>query len=438
MPEIQGPKKGSGEKKSRQFISEKIVKQPLTKKEVAVRGACVVCAALIFGAVAAFSFAAVEPFAGRLFGEEESAETPVLIPKDEPTDAPASDETVTQESEPIEEQVQTVMENYRFTVDDLNSMLSSLRMQVQKAEKGIVTVHSVRQGTDWFDNSMETTGLYAGVIVADNGQEILILTPDAAVENADSIRVTFEEKQEKDGQIKQKDTVSGMAVVSVSIGALDSSVRDSLEALTLGNSYTVRQGDLILAVGGPTGMVHSLDYGYVSYVQKNAQMADRVCRVLYSCIAADAQKGTFLLNTSGELIGWAMESQGSADVGGSSQAVQIMGISDYKGILEKLTNGTSAPYLGVIGQEVSESMTAQGLPKGIYVMNVVADSPAYSAGIQSGDVIVGINGSSITSMKEYQSAVDGMETGQQVTVSVERNGRDQYAQLEFPVTVGSR
>ena len=228
-----------------------------------------------------------------------------------------------------------------------------------------------------------------------------------------------------------------MAVVSVSIGALENSVKDSLEVLTLGNSYTVRQGDLILAVGGPSGIVHSLDYGYVSYVQKNALMADRVCRVLYSRISADAQKGTFLLNTSGELIGWAMEPQGNAD-GSVNSTVQIMGISDYKGILERLTNGAQAPYLGVIGQEVSESMTAQGLPSGIYVMNVVTDSPAYNAGIQSGDVIVGINGASVTSMKEYQSAVDGMEVGQQATVSVERNGREQYAQLEFPVTIGSR
>ena len=201
MPEIQGPKKGSGEKKSRQFISEKIVKQPLTKRQVATRGVFVVCTALIFGAVSAFSFMAVKPFAGRLFAEEEPTETPVFIPKDEPTDVSAPDETEPTESEPIEEQVQTVMENYRFTVDDMNSMLSSLRMQVQKAEKGIVTVHSVQQGTDWFDNSMETTGLYAGAIVADNGQETLILTPDSAVENADSIRVVFGEKQETDGQI---------------------------------------------------------------------------------------------------------------------------------------------------------------------------------------------------------------------------------------------
>ena len=48
MPEIQGPKKGSGEKKSRQFISEKIVKQPLTKRQVATRGVFVVCTALIW------------------------------------------------------------------------------------------------------------------------------------------------------------------------------------------------------------------------------------------------------------------------------------------------------------------------------------------------------------------------------------------------------
>ena len=54
----------------------------------------------------------------------------------------------------------------------------------------------------------------------------------------------------------------------------------------LGNSYQVRQGDLLAAVGSPAGVVHSLDYGFVSYVVKSSPMVDQHCRILYSDILA--------------------------------------------------------------------------------------------------------------------------------------------------------
>ena len=62
-----------------------------------------------------------------------------------------------------------------------------------------------RQKTDWFDNPVETSGLYAGAVIAKTGQELLILTPEAAVEQADSIKVSFSGVSDVDGKMKQKD-----------------------------------------------------------------------------------------------------------------------------------------------------------------------------------------------------------------------------------------
>lgn len=72
--------------------------------------------------------------------------------------------------------------------------------------------------------------------------------------------------------------------------------------MPLGNSYQVRQGDLLAAVGSPAGVVHSLDYGFVSYVVRSSPMVDQHCRILYSDILANAECGTFLINTDGELV----------------------------------------------------------------------------------------------------------------------------------------
>lgn len=437
MPEKNDPGKKQGEK--RQFINEKIVRQPLTRGQVLKRLLAFFFVAVLFGVVAAVSFAVSKPFAVRYLGDETTQpESSISIPKDEvPETLPeqTAEVSTTQETEPIEEQVQSAIEKYRYSVDDLNSLYGSLRSLAQKASKGIVLVHSVKQDVDWFDNPVETTGAYAGAVIASTRRELLILTPEAAVGKADSIKVMFEDGTEVDGHIKQKDRISGMAVVSVNIDDVGESTWKTVETLALGNSYTLKQGDLVIAVGSPAGMVYSIDYGFISYVMKNAQVVDGVRRALYSDICANTQMGTFLVNTSGELVGWATEELKSDS---NQHMTEVMGISDYKGILERLSNGLSAPYIGIYGQEVGSGMSNQGLPQGVYVQNCVLDGPAYNAGIQNGDVITQIGEREISSMKEFQAALDNLATGQTVCVVVERNGRDQYAELEFQVTVGAR
>lgn len=443
MPEERDSGKRPGENGKRRFINEKVVKPPLTRRQMAKRTLALLFVAVIFGIVAAVSFVVTMPLANRYLGEKQPKESSsISIPKDEPaesaTEAETEGEATTEaESEPIEDKVQSALENYRYTVDELNSMLASLRQRVQKADNGIVVVHSVQQEVDWFDNPVETTGLYAGAVIARTSQELLILTPEAAVEKADSIKVTFGSSRDVDGRMKQKDTTTGMAIVSVNVSDVEESTLKAVEVVPLGNSYTVREGDLVVAVGAPAGVVHSMNYGFISYVLKNAQMIDQHCRLLYSDIPADIEKGTFLLNTSGELIGWAMEAH-QGDGGTHRGVTEVMGISDYKGILERLSNGRGAPYLGIVGQEVSDAMSAQGLPEGIYVMNTVADGAAYNAGIQNGDIITKVDDKELLSMKDYQSMMENLECGQLINITVERNGRDQYTQLEFQVTAGSR
>ncbi|RHV86101.1 PDZ domain-containing protein [Clostridium sp. OF09-36] len=441
MSEVRDPeKKPEHEKKNdRDFISEKIVRPAPSKKQVGTRMATAACAGIIFGVVSAVCFVLTRPIMEQLSDGNKPTASAVSIPKDELESSVEAQETESAsetETEPVEEMVQSALEHYRYTVDDLNSLLNSLRSKALAVDKSVVVVHSVQQNTDWFDNPVETTGLYAGVIIAKTSQELLILTPEDAVEQADSIKVTFENGNDVSGHMKQKDTTSGMAIVSVSAGDISTSLLKDLEPVPLGNSYQVRQGDMIASIGSPAGVVHSLDYGFVSYVVRSNPMVDQHCRMLYSHILTDADRGTFLMNTDGELIGWAVSASDSSAAG--SNMAEIFGISDYKGILEKLSNGQGVPCVGIVGQEVTEVQMDGGMPAGIYVMNAVTEKPAYNAGIQNGDILTQIDKTPITSMKEYQAAVEKMTCGQTVHITVQRNGRDSYTQLEFDVTVGSR
>ena len=438
MSEIRDPEKKPEKKNDRDFISEKIVRPAPSRKQVGTRMATAACAGVIFGVVSAVCFVLTRPILEQLSEGNRPTTSSISIPKDElesPAEAMENERVAETETEPVEEMVQTALEKYRYTVDDLNSMLNSLRGKAQTADKSVVVVHSVQQNTDWFDNPVETTGLYAGMIIAKTSQELLVLTPEAAVEQADSIKVTFENGNDVSGHVKQKDAISGLAIVSISAQDISAVQLRDLEPIPLGNSYQVQQGDLIAAVGSPAGVVHSMDYGFVSYVVRSNPMVDQHCRMLYSNILADAGKGTFLVNTDGELVGWAQELDGSES---SDRVTEVFGISDYKGILEKLSNGQAVPCIGIVGQEVTDAQVENGLPAGIYVMNAVTDKPAYNAGIQNGDILTELAGEPVTSMKEYQAALDKMTCGQVVHVTVARNGRDTYTELEFDVTVGSR
>ncbi len=79
---------------------------------------------------------------------------------------------------------------------------------------------------------------------------------------------------------------------------------NDLEPVELGNSYSVKQSDLVLAVGSPAGIVHSTNYGNISYVAKNVQTTDGNTRVFYTDMAGNASVGTFIIDLEGKMIGW--------------------------------------------------------------------------------------------------------------------------------------
>lgn len=436
-------KKGTGQvpDKKRPFIREKIAKPPLTKGQMFKRILIYVLIAVLGGAAAGVSFAVAGPLAEKYFVPQTTEEViPVTIPTDvEPVSSQAEpqteEETSEEETEPIEDIMQSAIEQYQYNIHDFNTMYDTLRNIVQAADNSVVVIHSVQQGVDWFNNPLVTSGAYAGVVIASTDRELLILAPDTSVEDADAISIGFSDGTEAAGTVRQTDTVSGMTVISVNKEDMQSDAGQQIEALGLGNSYNLRQGDVLVAVGAPSGAVRSSAYGFISYVQRNVQVPDGATRILYADIKGNAAAGTFLLNTAGELVGWVTDKvTGSGD----SDMAQIMVISEYKSILEKMTNGIPVPYVGIYGQEVTQAMRDNGVPIGVYVSECIIDGPAYNAGILRGDVITNIDGRDIITMMDYESKMTELAAGDQAVVTVKRLGAGEYIELEYQVTIGER
>ena len=175
--------------------------------------------------------------------------------------------------------------------------------------------------------------------------------------------------------------------------------------------------------------------GMVSFVAKNVQTVDGQTRMFYTDVPCSEEKGTFFLNLSGQLIGWATDMFRTEESVGETM---IMPISEYKSILQRLSNGIDSPYLGLMGLEVSAAMQEEGLPKGIYITESIAEGPAYLAGIQNGDILTKIQGQDVTTIRDFQNQMEAMHNGVEVLITVERKGIDAYKEIEYRVTIGAR
>lgn len=439
------PAKEDREEK-REFIREKIVKQPLSKREQGKRLIFCACTAAMFGVIAAVSFTVAKPLAERYVGSGEDSTAPTVhFTKDEPESLPVESAAISEkedvpkqqdEEKQFQKQLDNAMRDYALSEEHVNAVYVALRSVGQKADKGIVTIRSGKEQQDLFGNPIESTGNYAGAVIARTRGEYLIFTSADGVRDASSIQVAFYDGSRTAGSVKQIDEVLDMAVVSVPASELSEQLKNGIELLPLGNSYSVKAGDPVIGVGGPAGMVHSMTTGTISYVAKNVSLTDGMSRILYADLSSNARVGTFLLNMSGELIGWSSDQYA---VEGNTSQTAAVAISDYKVILEKMSNGVSCAYFGIRGQEITEVLSQHnGIPRGVYVTDAVTGGPAYDAGIQNGDVIVKFGGAEILSFQDLQTQIESIESGKPVMVTVMRQGREGYAQLEYYINIRAR
>ena len=332
------------EERSWQFIQEKIVRQPLSRRQIVRYIILTVICAVLFGTISAVCFTVTKTVVRKIMGQEKIEESrSITIPKDEPeTSAPVqqTQEASTEETEPVEEKVRSELEKYPYSLEDLNKMYGNLRTLVSEADSSIAAIHSIQHEKDWFDNPIETTGQFSGVVIDARKEEVLILAPTEAIETADSLEVAFSDSAVLPGAVKQTDSRMGLTMIRVDATSLDDAQFEKIKPVKLGNSYGVRQGDLVISMGSPAGMVHSSSYGFISYIAKNVKMTDGNARVLYADIKSKADAGTFLFNTEGELVGWATDRyEQDVDTGMKT----FMSISDYKGALELLSIGIQEP-----------------------------------------------------------------------------------------------
>ena len=408
------------------FVKEKIKKQPFYQNKTLRRAALQLIFSVVCGAVACFVFVIVHPWMERTFGEQEMTE--ITIPQEE------EEETVTEPQEETEDEEPVVITEPReLEVEDYADLYTKLKEVADTAGKSLVTVTASSSGTDWFNETYESRRELSGLLVGNNGVELLILAPYSQVEGADTLQAAFADGSTLAAVLKNYDSVTDLAVLSVNLADVEEDTLESIRMAELGSSKSLKAGEPVIAVGSPAGIAGSVKYGNLVASGYKVSVIDGEYNLLITDMERSEKGSGVVLNLSGQVIGLLEDSYLNSSNEG---ALTAYAISDMKDIIEHLSNSQDLVYMGIHGTDVTEEISeAQGIPTGVYVTGMEADSPAMNSGIQAGDIITEINGKTITSLSQIREMLLKFSREQVIQVVVMRQGKDGYKEIECSVTL---
>ena len=312
--------------------------------------------------------------------------------------------------------------------------LSKLAAQVNRS---IVTVTAVENGVDWFLNDSEKTSSTCGLIYADNKVELLILVNLSRVQDASEIRVTFQNGTTVIGTLYDQDATTGLAVVAVEHEDITQEMEDSYTMATLGDPFSIASGEPVLALGSPNGYLYSMEPGIVTNKKSFEYVTDGKVELFNLDIADNANGDGVIVNMDGEVLGLITHTFKSNL---NKNICTVLSLnSKLKTLIQDLANKRERTYLGIVGAELTEDVASTlNSSLGIYVTDVVGESPAYAAGIQRGDVITAINDVSITNFTSFETLLRNAGIGKKVRLSIIRTTKDTNNKMEIEVTLTSK
>ena len=413
------------------FITEKIIKKDKSRYINLMK---LLLSAVVFGVVAMATALFTRPGLEKFIVKSTKEKETISIEKDTTVFQNSTEVIGTEDTEAFKNIAESIIDEHSYDEEDVKAMYKVLANLANDLDSCVTAIHSIKNEKDWFDNLIESGHYYSGLVIAKTENEVLVLCPVQAIDAADTINVSFKNNYSKQATVKSADGHIGLAILSVDTSDADSGIKEGIEVIALGNSYLVSRGDIALAIGSPTGFNYSTGYGWVSYISKDVSIVDSTAMFMYTSLALDNTRGSFLVNTSGELIGIA-----SAAYPSEAGASVAIGISDLKARLEYMINAMPAAYIGIKPIDINAKAKESGVPEGIYVTEVVADSPSYISGIQVGDIISEIDGIKVSSTAAYKEVIDKLTVGKEINIKLYRdNGKNEYSQLDINLTVASR
>ncbi len=258
-------------------------------------------------------------------------------------------------------------------------------------------------------------GFGSGFIISEDGY---IVTNAHVVAEATDIRVSLQDRSSYKAKLIGADKRSDIALIKVEA--------NDLPIAELGDSDQVKVGQWVLAIGSPFGFEYTATQGIVSAVARSLPDDTYVPFIQTDVAVNPGNSGGPLYNTDGKVVG--VNSQIYSRSGGYMGLSFAIPINVAKDIVEQLKSKgyASRGWLGVMIQNVDQSLAESfGLtkPEGALVAQITPDSPALSADLKVGDIILQFNGSPVSRSSDLPPLVGSTPVNKSVPVVIMREGK---------------
>ncbi|HEY4675466.1 MAG TPA: trypsin-like peptidase domain-containing protein [Candidatus Bathyarchaeia archaeon] len=324
-------------------------------------------------------------------------------------------------------------------LQELQSEVQALQAKVEALEQNGTTLSEI------YDNARDSVVMIQGTTVNGTIQAsgfvynysgtIVVLTNNHVVSGTSEISVTFSNGNGYAATVKGTDPYADFAVLTVN------APESEFKPLEIVDSSILKVGNIVVTVGNPFGLVSTMTTGTVSALGRTITEEFAGGFMIANIIQTDTainpgNSGGPLLNYLGKVVGIT-----TAIVSGSQGlGFAIPSNTMLREIPALIINGTyqDHPYLGVNGADMDYA-TAQDLgisiTYGWRVASVVSGGPAANAGVRSGDIIIGINGTRIANGDQMSSYLEANTLpGETITLSIFRNNQT----LQIPLILGRR
>ena len=271
-----------------------------------------------------------------------------------------------------------------------------------------------------------STAVGSGFIVDPDG---FVVTNHHVIENADEIEVVLDDGTRLPAVLKGADQKTDLALLEISADR-------NLPWLEFGNSNDAQVGDWVIAIGNPFGLGGTTTSGIISARGRDLRAGQLVDFIQIDASINRGNSGGPLFNTRGQVIGInsVIYSPNGGNIGigfaiPSAVASNVIAQLQQTGVVER-------GYLGIqlqeLTAEIAENLGLQD-ESGALVTEVVKDSPAWDAGIESGDVILEYDGKKVTTMRDLPKLVALTARSKEVGIGLWRNNSNHSVK----VTIGS-
>lgn len=438
--------------KNFEFIKEQVIEKKRKKwKRRLFPLVMTISLAILFGVIAAATFVLAAPKLYKYLSGDIETKTPVDFPtispeaqpdtvkdtsdpgnNDNNNDNEAVTKPPTQSSQTV---TNTVIQKLDVSVEDYVALYDKIGEMVNKVDRSIVTITSTFPVEDWFGDSEKIVNT-TGIIVASNTSDYLILVSLDRVKGANSIRVKFSETSYVDVVLQDYETDLNIGMLALKIMDIPDLYSKGLEVADLGESYGLSVGNPVIAVGNPNGHINSMDVGIVTSKGSCICITDNRLELFNTNMVTNENSDGVILNFEGEIVGLITRTL-KEDL--NDDLSTVIGISRIKSIIIQMGIQESRIYFGVKADEMSEDVKKQkAVSNGIYINEVLADSPAFKAGLRDGDIILSIDDQTVLNSNNFYNIISSYKSGDKVKVVTKRTSGNSEKEMEVEVIMAEK